>query len=76
MEITVTVGPDSLREIDRIAEELRAGGMQVQRVLHELGLITGTMPDGQRGVLTRIDGVQSIDQDKHVEIPPPESEMQ
>lgn len=76
MQITVTVRHDYLSDTGRIAEQLTAGGMHVENVLSTLGMITGSLPDGQRAALAGIEGVESVDEDRQVVLPPPDSDIQ
>lgn len=76
MHITVTVRHEYLADTSRIAEQLAAGGMQVENVLSQLGMITGSLAEGQRTALAGIEGVESVDEDQQVVLPPPDSEIQ
>ena len=76
MQITVTVRHDYLSDTGRIAEQLTATGMHVENVLSTLGMITGSLPEGQRAALAEIEGVESVDEDRQVVLPPPDSDIQ
>jgi hypothetical protein len=76
MQITVTVRHDYRSDTSRIAEQLTAGGMHVENVLSTLGMITGSLPEGQRAALVGIEGVESVDEDRQVVLPPPDSDIQ
>ena len=59
--ITVTVRDDQLAHIDELAERLRAAGMQIDQVLHPLGVITGSVPRSQRDALAAVPGVADVE---------------
>jgi hypothetical protein len=59
--ITVTVRDDQLAHIDELAERLGAAGMQIDQVLHLLGVITGSVPHSQRDALAAVPGVVAVE---------------
>ncbi len=75
-KFSVTVDDGHLAELDAVARALRASGMQVERVLGTLGLITGQAPVDARPTLLSIDGVTSVDELLRVQLPPPDAPVQ
>jgi hypothetical protein len=74
--VTVTVDDDHLDKIDHVAAELRGNGMRVDRVLNDIGVISGHAPDDRRDVLRTVTGVESIEDAKTFQLPPPDSPVQ
>ncbi len=64
--IIVTVSGDT----QRIAEQLRAAGMNVQRVLVEIGIVTGSVDAGRRASLAAIPGVVAVETEGTVHTAP------
>jgi hypothetical protein len=73
---SVTVDDGHLADMDGVAQALRASGMQVERVLGSLGLITGQAPAGARPTFLAIDGVTSVDELLRVQLAPPDAPVQ
>lgn len=76
IDITVTVDQEHLAVIFDVAGVLRAKGMHVEQVLGTVGIITGTLPEGRRPDLESAEGVESVDEQRHIQLAPPESGIQ
>ncbi|MET0764979.1 MAG: hypothetical protein ABWY29_08935 [Blastococcus sp.] len=76
VHLSVTVDDGHRPAINEVAEALRARGMQVEQVLDGLGIITGSVPDDNRPVLTDVEGVVSVDEGLTHQLPPPDSAVQ
>jgi hypothetical protein len=50
--------------------------MRVDRVLNEVGVISGHVPDDRRDVLRAVEGVESIEDANTFQLPPPDSPIQ
>ena len=74
--VTITVDDTHLDRIDEVAAHLRSSGMQVDQVLNEIGVISGSVPDDRRQLLKTVTGVQSVEDTATVQLPPPESPVQ
>ena len=59
--VSVTVDDGHHADLDAVARALRASGMQVERVLGTLGLITGQALADARPSLLAVEGVSSVD---------------
>jgi hypothetical protein len=74
--VKVTVDDDHLDKIDEVAAELRSNGMQVDQVLNEVGVISGSVPAARRQVLGTVAGIESIEEATTFQLPPPDSPIQ
>ena len=73
---SVTVDDGHLADLDAVARALRESGMQVDRVLGTLGLITGQAPADARASLLAVEGVTSVDEQLRFQLPPPDAPVQ
>ncbi|PWW21257.1 hypothetical protein JD79_00385 [Geodermatophilus normandii] len=73
---SVTVDDGHLAELDSVASALRDSGMEVERVLGALGVITGQAPADARPSLLAVPGVTSVDEQLRVSLPPPDASVQ
>ena len=71
---TVSVDDEHLDRLDHVLDRLRELGLEVDEVLPNIGIVTGSTadPDALRGV----DGVLSVDAQREFRIPPPDEEVQ
>jgi hypothetical protein len=64
------------RNVRDVARDLRAAGLEVDQVLEETGIVTGTADLGTHSRLRKIQGVADVSADHPVDIGPPDSEVQ
>ncbi|MDE1674365.1 hypothetical protein [Nocardia gipuzkoensis] len=69
--IVTTTAPD--RPISEIVDELTAAGFTADKVLKELGVVTGVAGDDTAQRLRTIPGVTDVSLDYSVDIGPPDS---
>lgn len=81
-EWIITVSDAHLHRLDEVVDELRAAGLQIDRVLRSLGQVAGhtepaSSPEGsQHQVLAQVSGVETVDTAQRFSIGPPDSEIQ
>ena len=75
-KFSVTVDDGHVAEMDAVAQALRDSGMQVERVLGTLGVITGRAPVDARPSLLAVEGVTSVDEQLRFRLPPPDAPVQ
>ncbi len=75
-KVVISVADGHLDRIDEVVARLREAGVQVEKVLRTVGVITGSV--GETGVhsLGVLDGVGSVEQDRTVRLPPPDADVQ
>lgn len=73
--ISVVVDDAHVDSISAVADGLRARGMQVEQVLDQLGMISGTVADDY-SMLWEVEGVGSVEPSTDVQLPPPDAPVQ
>jgi hypothetical protein len=73
--VVVTVDASHVPTIAAIAAKLRAKGMSVDAVLDATGMITGRYAKPS-STLRRIPGVAGVEDQPHIQLPPPDSDVQ
>ncbi|MDJ0349107.1 hypothetical protein [Cryobacterium sp. PH29-G1] len=76
ISVSIVVDDSHTAGIVDVAARLRAAGMSVENVLDTVGIITGSVSEQQLGALGRVEGVESVDRDRQVHLPPPEDDVQ
>lgn len=74
VHVTVSVSEDHVAQIHEVAVELRARGMDVDEVLVGLGMVVGRCDDAD--ALRDAPGVQFVDEQQSVQLPPPDADIQ
>ena len=75
-KITISVADDAIDRIDEVVAALEDGGMQVDQVLRPLGVITGSVDTQRVQALGAVAGVASVEPQRTVRLPPPDSDVQ
>jgi len=74
--VIVTVTDAALKDIQSVAKKLAAKGLKVEQVLPVTGVITGSCPEGKKSALNSVEGVDSVEDEVQVQLPPKDSEIQ
>lgn len=76
LRITVTLTDARASQAEEAAVRLRAAGMDVERVLGTLGMVTGTVAEDRRAALEALEGVASVSTERVIQLPDPGSGIQ
>lgn len=71
--VVLAVDPDRFAEV---VEALRQAGLTVTGEQPVLGTLSGTVAEDRIPALEAVDGVDSVDRDRTVQLPPPDSPIQ
>jgi hypothetical protein len=74
--VTVTVDDAHAGSIDAVAARLRDAGMDVERVLPAIGVITGSVDASRLHLVEAADGVASVEEQASFKLPPPGADVQ
>ncbi|MEU6526547.1 hypothetical protein ABZ892_27865 [Streptomyces sp. NPDC046924] len=71
--VVLAVDPDRFAEV---VEALRRAGLTVTGEQPALGTLSGTVAEDRIPALEAVDGVASVDRERTVQLPPPDSPLQ
>jgi hypothetical protein len=71
--VVLAVDPDRFAEV---VEALRRAGLTVTGEQPVLGTLSGTVAEDRIPALEAVDGVESVDRERTVRLPPPDSPLQ
>ncbi|MBL1097412.1 hypothetical protein [Streptomyces coffeae] len=71
--VILSVDPDRFAEVVAAA---RRAGLTVTSEQEVLGSLSGTIEEGRIPALKAVDGVESVDRDRTVRLPPPDAPIQ
>ncbi|MEQ3553797.1 hypothetical protein WIS52_25260 [Pseudonocardia nematodicida] len=63
-------------EIDDVVAACTSAGMRVEKVLRAVGVVVGTCDGDRTTALSEVTGVGSVEPDREVRLPPPDSDVQ
>lgn len=75
-QIVVTLSDEGVQDIDRVAKDLTAKGMTIDRVLRLTGTITGSSASAAVASLKEVKGVSGASTERSAELPPSDSKLQ
>lgn len=76
VNVTVTVDAEHRDSLDDVVEALRLRGMEVDRVLTSMSMVTGTVEAGASSTLGDVEGVADVSEAREIGLPPPDSPVQ
>lgn len=74
--VTIAIADDHLNQVATVVSRLRAAGLDVQQVMAEIGVVTGTCDAAQMSGLSTVAGVESVEGDRTIHLAPPDSPIQ
>ena len=76
VQVTISVDDAHLEQIDQVAEQLKTAGLSVDQTMSTLGIVTGSVDSEKMSSLSEVAGVDSVEVDKTITLPPPGSDIQ
>ena len=75
--VTVLVADDHVAAIDEVAAALQRAGLRLGEVLPASGVITGAVDDAAAiPALAGVDGVEAVEPEQEIQLPPPDAPVQ
>ena len=74
ISIVVTVGDDWMNKFNIIKDKLLSVGMQIEKVMPKLGVISGTVSNPSK--IRSVEGVESVDIESSHSLPPSNVRLQ
>jgi hypothetical protein len=76
VSVVVAISDDHVDQITELARQMRDRGLRVERILRTLGTVTGRIQPSKISEIAGLDGVTSIEQERDIQLPPPDSPVQ
>jgi hypothetical protein len=76
VNVLVSVGDSHLGRLDEVSRAAEAAGMTVHRREAGIGVLTGSIAADKIDRLRAVAGVEDVEAQREVRIPPPDSETQ
>jgi hypothetical protein len=75
-QILISIDDSYLGRMPAVIAELEGEGLEVQRSLPALGVVSGAAEEAKLPSLRGVNGVTSLEEEKTTQIPPPDSPVQ
>jgi hypothetical protein len=76
IKISISVDDAHLSEMEKISQNLRSSGVNVEQTLPSIGIINGSIDPDLVNSLYQIEGVQQVEQQGTYQLAPPSSDIQ
>jgi hypothetical protein len=74
--VKVLVTASAGATLSDVAARLEGSGARIEKVMEAVGVIVATVADGGVRALAEIEGVGSVEEDREIRLPPPDSDVQ
>jgi hypothetical protein len=75
-QVLVSINDSHMDRISAVIEELQKEGLDVQRSMPKLGVVSGAAEHGDLASLQDVDGVSSVEEERSVKVAPPDAPIQ
>ena len=76
VDVQIAISDEDLPRFGEVVDSLKAAGLQVDRTMEQLGLVTGSSAASKIATLARVKGVAGVERQRRVQLPPPDSRIQ
>jgi hypothetical protein len=74
--VNIAVADDYLDRFNEVVSDAEEAGLQIEQELEELGVMSGIIESARLTDLYRVKGIATVDQERTVQLPPPQSIVQ
>ena len=76
VKLSVSVGDQHLNRFSELVKDVEKAGMKVEEKHKDIGVVTGSIDSEKLESLRNIKGVAHVEEERKIQIPPPESDIQ
>lgn len=76
VRLSVSVADQHLSRFSTIVKKVEKAGMKVDEKHKDIGVVTGSIEKDRIDSLRNVEGVEHIEEEREIRIPPPESDVQ
>jgi hypothetical protein len=71
-KVLVTIGDKAQAHFSQMVDKLRKAGLKVVKAMENIGVVRGEVPPKNLEALSRIEGVEDVQEEREVRLSPPE----
>ena len=76
VKITVSIDEAHINQIQEVAAQLEAMGMEIKQTMPTIGLVIGSVQSEKIPSLYKVEGIQNVEPERTYQLAPPNSEVQ
>lgn len=76
LKVSISVDDEHLSEFSKVMKKVEKAGMEIDQELEDIGVATGSIDEEKVGKLRDVEGVSQVEEERQIQIPPPESDVQ
>lgn len=76
IKLSISVDDKHLNQFEKVLEDVEKAGMKVEKKHKDLGVATGSIDTDKVDLLRKVEGVDHVEEERQIQIPPPESDIQ
>ena len=76
VRLSISVGDQHLSHFEKVLKDAEKAGMKVEKKHKGLGIATGSIDADKINSLRKVEGVDHVEEERQIQIPPPESDVQ
>lgn len=76
VNVTVSIDEAYLNQFQQITEAMQATGLEIDRTMPRIGIVTGSIHQDRISALDEIEGVEHVERERTYQLAPPDSEIQ
>ena len=76
VKITVSIDEAHINQIQEIAAQLGAMGMEIKQTMPAIGLVIGSVQAEKIPSLYKVEGIQNVEPERTYQLAPPNSDVQ
>ena len=76
VKVSISVDDEHLSEFAKVMKKVEKAGMEIDQELEDIGVATGSIDEEKVGKLKDVEGVSHVEEERQIQIPPPESDVQ
>ena len=76
VNVSISVDDEHLSEFSKVMKKVEKAGMEIDQELEDVGVATGSIDEEKVGKLRDVEGVSHVEEERQIQIPPPESDVQ
>jgi len=76
IKLSISVDDQHLSHFEKVLKDAEKAGMRVEKKHKDLGIATGSIDADKINSLRKVEGVDHVEEERQIQIPPPESDVQ
>lgn len=76
IKLSISVDDEHLSQFSKIMSEVEKAGMKIDEKHKDLGVATGSIDEDKIDAVRDVEGVDHVEPEREIHIPPPESDIQ